>query len=458
MNDRLVYIYTIGCQMNVYDSEQFEKLLAPLGYKRTDFLEQADLVITNTCSVREKAEEKAFSFIGRLQALKKKNRKLIVGVAGCVAQQEGRNILDRLSYVDFVIGTHAVARLHNIVRDIENGAGRIVDTGLSEDIEEYDILHEYRTGSVSGFITIMRGCDNFCTYCVVPYVRGRESSRKPDSIISEVKSLVKGGRKEITLLGQNVNSYGTKEGLVSFPELLHMINGIDGLARIRFATSHPKDMSDELIKAYRDLEKLCRHIHLPVQSGSDRILKSMNRKYTSADYLAKIEKLRNACPDIAITSDMIVGFPGEEIEDFEATLDLVKKVEFDNIFAFAYSDRPFAPAVAFPGKLGEKERKRRLNELLSVQEEISKKKNRAMEGRKETVLVEGTSRRFAGGDIESGDEPVQWTGRTEGNKVVNFTVEGENAGAYDLTGRMIPVLITDGFAHSIRGIAKISDF
>lgn len=456
MNDRLVYIYTIGCQMNVYDSEQFEKLLAPLGYKKTEFLEQADLVITNTCSVREKAEEKAFSFIGRLQALKKKNKNLIAGVAGCVAQQEGRNILDRLPYVDFVIGTHAVSRLQDIVRNIENGAGRIVDTGLSEDIEEYNILPEYRTGSVSGFLTIMRGCDNFCTYCVVPYVRGRESSRKPDAIISEVKSLVRGGRKEITLLGQNVNSYGAKEGMASFPELLGMINDIDGLERIRFATSHPKDMSDGLVKAYKDLEKLCRHIHLPVQSGSDRMLKSMNRKYTSADYLAKIEKLRNACPDIVITSDMIVGFPGEEIEDFEATLDLVRKVEFDNIFAFAYSDRPFAPAAMFSGKLSEKERKRRLNELLAVQEEISKKKNRAMEGRTETVLVEGTSRRFAI-DAEAGDEPVQWTGRTDGNKVVNFTVEGEMAIKDDLTGRLVPVKITGGFAHSIRGTARISD-
>lgn len=456
MNDRLVYIYTIGCQMNVYDSEQFEKLLAPLGYKKTEFLEQADLVITNTCSVREKAEEKAFSFIGRLQALKKKNKNLIAGVAGCVAQQEGRNILDRLPYVDFVIGTHAVSRLQDIVRNIENGAGRIVDTGLSEDIEEYNILPEYRTGSVSGFLTIMRGCDNFCTYCVVPYVRGRESSRKPDAIISEVKSLVRGGRKEITLLGQNVNSYGAKEGMASFPELLGMINDIDGLERIRFATSHPKDMSDGLVKAYKDLEKLCRHIHLPVQSGSDRMLKSMNRKYTSADYLAKIEKLRNACPDIVITSDMIVGFPGEEIEDFEATLDLVRKVEFDNIFAFAYSDRPFAPAAMFSGKLSEKERKRRLNELLAVQEEISKKKNRAMEGRTETVLVEGTSRRFAI-DAEVGDEPVQWTGRTDGNKVVNFTVEGEMAIKDDLTGRLVPVKITGGFAHSTRGTARISD-
>ncbi|WP_027358504.1 tRNA (N6-isopentenyl adenosine(37)-C2)-methylthiotransferase MiaB [Desulforegula conservatrix] len=460
MSNKLVYIYTIGCQMNVYDSEQFEKLLAPLGYSRTEFLEQADLVITNTCSVREKAEEKAFSFIGRLQALKKKKKSLISGVAGCVAQQEGKNILDRLPYVDFVIGTHAVARLHDIVRSIEISGGRIVDTSFNEDIEEYNVLPEYRSHSVSGFITIMRGCDNFCSYCVVPHVRGRESSRKPDAIISEIRSAVKGGRKEITLLGQNVNSYGKKEGLPSFPELLRMIHDIEGLERIRFATSHPKDMSDELVKAYKDLDKLCKHIHLPVQCGSDRILKSMNRKYTSADYFEKIEKLRNACPDIAITSDMIVGFPGEELEDFEATLDLVRKVEFDNIFAFAYSDRPFAPAAMFEGKMPEKERKRRLNELLDVQDEISKKKNVAMEGRTEVVLVEGMSRRSNSDSDVADSEPVQWTGRTDGNKVLNFTVEQDGSGSdvsIDLTGKIIPVVVADGLGHSLRGVAKLKN-
>lgn len=442
--------------MNVYDSEQFEKLLAPLGYEKTEFLEKADLVITNTCSVREKAEEKAFSFLGRLRSLKKKKKSMLVGVAGCVAQQEGKKILDRLPYVDFVIGTHAVARLQNIVMGLENGGGRIVDTGFNEDIEEYNVLPEYRSRSVSGFLTIMRGCDNFCSYCVVPYVRGRESSRKPDAIINEIRTMVAGGRKEVTLLGQNVNSYGKKEGLPSFPELLRMINEIDGLDRIRFATSHPKDMSDELVMAYKDLDKLCKHIHLPVQCGSDRILKSMNRKYTTADYLEKIGKLRAVCPDIAITSDMIVGFPGEESEDFEATLDLVREVEFDNIFAFAYSDRPFAPAVKFDGKLPEKERKRRLNELLSVQEEISFKKNRAMEGKVETVLVEGTSRRINAVTEEPDNSPVQWTGRTDGNKVINFTLEGCDSSLLekaDLTGMTLQVRVESGFAHSLRGRA-----
>lgn len=444
--------------MNVYDSEQFEKLLAPLGYSRTEFLEQADLVITNTCSVREKAEEKAFSFIGRLQALKKKKKALIAGVAGCVAQQEGKNILDRLPYVDFVIGTHAVARLHDIVRNIESNGGRIVDTGFNEDIEEYNILPELRSQTVSGFVTIMRGCDNFCSYCVVPHVRGRESSRKPDAIVSEIRAMVKGGRKEVTLLGQNVNSYGKKEGLPSFPDLLRMIHEIDGLERIRFATSHPKDMSDDLVLAYKELDKLCKHIHLPVQCGSDRILKSMNRRYSASDYIEKIEKLRDACPEIAITSDMIVGFPGEEIEDFESTLELVRKVEFDNIFAFAYSDRPFAPSTGFDGKMPEKERKRRLNILLDLQEEITLKKNKALEGRTEIVLVEGTSRRFSPDKDYGQIEIVQWTGRTDGNKVLNFTVEASEAIDdlnLDLTGRMVSVLVTDGFPHSLRGEAKL---
>ncbi len=440
--------------MNVYDSGQFEKLLAPLGYSVTDVLEDADLVITNTCSVREKAEEKAFSFVGRLQAVKKKKKNLIIGMTGCVAQQEGRKIMDRLSYVDFVMGTHAVARLPGIVRDIERGAGRIVDTDFNDDIEEYDVLPGYRTRNVSGFVTIMRGCDNFCTYCVVPHVRGRESSRKPEAIIAEIRSLVAAGRKEVTLLGQNVNSYGKKEGLPDFHELLGMINDIEGLERIRFATSHPKDMSDDLVSAYMKLDKLCGHIHLPVQSGSDRILKKMNRKYTVADYLSKIEKLRNACPGISVTSDMIVGFPGEERDDFEATLDLVRKVEFDNIFAFAYSDRPFAAAAMFDGKLPEKERKKRLNELLDLQEFYSKKGNEACVGKIEIVLVEGPGRRFSG----EGHEAVQWTGRSDGNRVVNFTFDSEViSDGFDITGRLVPVEITDGFAHSLRGRALTSN-
>jgi len=376
MRDKKLYIYTIGCQMNVYDSEQIVKTLSPLSYSKTDILEEADLVFVNTCSVREKAEEKAFSFLGRLTALKKKNPDLIVGIGGCVAQQEGKNILKRVQHVDLVFGTRAIGRLPSLVKKIENERNRIVDVEMSEIMDEIPENDDNtKENEISKFVTIMRGCDNYCTYCVVPYVRGREISRSPEIIVSEISGLVKNGVKEITLLGQNVNSYGLKEGICTFPELLSQVNAIEGLERIRFATSHPKDLSDELIDKYKDLEKLCSHIHLPVQSGSNAMLKKMNRKYTREDYIEKVAKLRSVCKNVALSSDMIVGFPGESRDDFEETLDLMKIIEFDSLFAFKYSDRPNAPSTAFSLKIEENEKKERLQKLLTLQEKITIKKN-----------------------------------------------------------------------------------
>ena len=318
VTSKSLYIHTIGCQMNVYDSEQIAARLSDMGYEQVSLPESADLIILNTCTIRAKAEQKAYSFLGRLARLKAKRPALIIGVGGCVAQQDGKKIVKRLPFIDIVFGTKAIDRLPAIIRTIESGRGPVVDTELADTqpASDFYVIDE-PLPPVSRFVTIMRGCDNFCSYCVVPYVRGRETSREPDGIVEEIKSLVDTGVKEVTLLGQNVNSYGKKEGLCSFAELLARINDIEGLLRIRFTTSHPKDLDSDLIQCFGRLEKLCRHIHLPVQSGSNTVLKQMNRKYTRELYLDKVAKLRDTCPDIALTSDIIVGFPGEFSTEFQ---------------------------------------------------------------------------------------------------------------------------------------------
>ena len=315
---KYLYINTIGCQMNVYDSEQIAKGLKSLQYKMTSSIEKADLIIVNTCAIREKAEQKVYSFLGRLAGLKRKKPALMIGVGGCVAQQEGAKILERVPHLDLVFGTNAIVRLPDIVKVIESKRCRIVDVEMSEQIEEFEFVKQRRDREkTTAFVTLMQGCDNYCTYCVVPYVRGRETSRHPENIVQEIRCLVEAGVREVTLLGQNVNSYGKKEGLCTFPELLRHVNDTDGLLRIRFTTSHPKDLSENLIFAFKGLEKLCNHIHLPIQSGSNRVLKSMNRKYTREIYLEKIDKLRHTFTEIYITSDIILFFEGETTADFE---------------------------------------------------------------------------------------------------------------------------------------------
>jgi tRNA-2-methylthio-N6-dimethylallyladenosine synthase len=453
MNTKYLYINTIGCQMNVYDSEQIAKGLKTLHYKMTSSLEQADLIIVNTCAIRKKAEQKVFSFLGRLTGLKRKKPDLIIGVGGCVAQQEGAKILERVPYLDLVFGTKAIGRLPNIIEVIESKKCRIIDVEMSEQIEELNFITDSQDeGKVTSFVTIMQGCDNYCAYCVVPYVRGREMSRSPEIIVNEIRGLVEAGVKEITLLGQNVNSYGKKEGLCTFPELLTLVDEIKGLLRIRFTTSHPKDLTEDLILAFKHLDKLCNHIHLPVQSGSNRVLKRMNRKYSRELYLEKVDKLRNICPDIAITSDIIVGFPGEAKADFEETLDLMKKVEFDGLFAFKYSDRPNTTAVRFPDKIPEQAKQARLQQVLDLQDYFTTQKNKALEGSTQSILVEGLSKKQSKIDIQNRHQNVQWTGRTSSNKIVNFLRDNDAMASNEIaTGQMVNVRILKAFSHSLRG-------
>ena len=440
--------------MNVYDSEQIAMRLSTIGYEQAASMARADVIIVNTCTVRAKAEQKAFSMLGRLARMKRDKKRLIIGVGGCVAQQEGEKILERMPAVDFVFGTQAIDRLPRLIQQIEARRCRIVDVDMDSDPQIPESLVEDRDETeVSKFVTIMRGCDNHCTYCVVPTVRGREASRRPESILREIRSLVKNGVREITLPGQNVNSYGQNQNLCTLPELLAMINQVDGLLRIRFTTSHPKDLGLDLISAFRDLDKLCPHIHLPVQSGSNRVLKRMNRHYTREQYLDKVTKLRDTCPQIAITSDIIVGFPGESESDFEQTLELIKTVEFDGLFAFQYSDRPQAPSVKLPDKLSESIIKKRLQILLELQEKFTRHKNVALVGSSQLVLTDGLSKKQVSDPPDENGPDLQWTGRTSTNKIVNFYVDKPAADSDNLTGKMIGVHIEKGFSHSLLGRA-----
>jgi tRNA-2-methylthio-N6-dimethylallyladenosine synthase len=430
----------MGCQMNVYDSEQMLRHLAPLGYRPTARPESADLILLNTCSIRKKAEYKVYSFLGRLVRLKQRNPDLMIGVGGCVAQQEGDRLIKRAPYVDMVFGTFALGRLASLVQRAEAQEKQIVDTGPRGPSEALYVAEPVsQAGRASAFVTIMQGCDNFCTYCVVPYVRGREVSRDPEEILEETRLLVKNGVPEVTLIGQNVNAFGQKNGHgCDFPTLLERVNEIQGLRRIRFTTSHPKDLSDRLIQAFGRLDKLVPHIHLPVQSGSDRVLKRMNRGYGRNFYLDKVAGLRQVQPDISITSDMIVGFPGEERRDFEATLDLVQQVEFDSLFMFKYSDRPNVPAARFSNKVPDAVINERFAALVALQSGFTRKKNKALVGTTQEVLVDGLGKR----------SPEQLSGRTPCNKIVNFP---DSTDGMVRAGQILPIRIVEAFSHSLLG-------
>jgi tRNA-2-methylthio-N6-dimethylallyladenosine synthase len=435
MKQHLFYIKTIGCQMNHYDSERMVQILIPLNYVLTEDVEQADVILLNTCAIRAKAEQKAFSFLGRLRQLKQKKSNLIIGVGGCVAQQEGERLFERMPHVDLVFGTHALFRLPGLVSKIKEQRRRICDTVLSDNLDEPDLVG---VGSqrTTAFVTIMRGCDNFCTYCVVPYVRGREMSRPYNAIIREIKSLVRNGVREVTLLGQNVNGYGKKSEIsCNFPELLKKVNDIDGLERIRFTTSHPKDLSDDLIEAMASLPKVCPHIHLPVQSGSDKVLKRMNRGYTADNYLEKVSKLKKTIPGVSITSDIIVGFPGETEKDFEATIALMKQMNYDNLFSFKYSNRPHAPSTRFRGQVSEQIKQKRLAYLQRLQEEITGSKNNALVGTTQEILVEGFSK----------NTHTQLTGRTLCNRIVNIEA------MKSIIGQRVSVNVEKAYKHSLVG-------
>jgi tRNA-2-methylthio-N6-dimethylallyladenosine synthase len=439
---RLVYIETYGCQMNEHDSEQILRVLEGANYLETKEAQQADLILVNTCSVREKPEQKVYSALGRFKRLKEE-KGTILGVTGCVAQQEGEKLLDRIPYLDMVVGTQAILLIPQMLKRVEVIGEKVCETGFDE--KGTYLKTPLPSGSlpnVKSFVTIMQGCDHFCSYCIVPYVRGREKSRASAEILGEVKHLAERGVKEVCLLGQNVNGYGKGlEGEMSFPELLRAIDGIEGIERIRFTTSHPADLSLGLIRAFSELGKLCEHIHLPFQSGSNRILKAMHRGYTRESYLKKIDRLKEVCSSIAITADVMVGFPGEEENDFEETLDLMEKVRFDDLYSFKYSPRKGTKASRHEHQVEEKRKQERLALLQKIQKETTLQRNMAFLGRIEEVLVEGyskQSRRDMGG-------------RTRTNKTVNFK------GDLTLLGRRIPVRITNAYAHSLRGERGSSD-
>lgn len=406
------HITTFGCQMNVHDSEVLAGILEKLGYISASSPQEADLILLNTCCVRENAENRLYGNIGNLKALKEENPDCIIGVCGCMVQQPTvvEKIRQTYPQVDLVFGTHNLHELPKLLEKIEQERSEVYEVWDSEG-EIHEGLPVKRNDPYKAWVTIMYGCNNFCSYCIVPYVRGRERSRQPKDILTEIKDLAASGVKEVTLLGQNVNSYGKDlNGLDwNFAKLLEKIAALD-IARIRFQTSHPKDLSDELIQVMADHQNICRHLHLPVQAGSSRILKLMNRNYTKESYLALVEKIKSKIPGLALTTDIIVGFPGETEEDFQDTLDLVEKVRFDGAFTFIYSPRIGTPAAKLEDPTPEADKKSRLNRLIEIQNRISYEKNQALIGSLSEVLVEGVSEK----------NPAVWSGRNTQNKLIHF--------------------------------------
>ncbi|KYO64456.1 tRNA (N6-isopentenyl adenosine(37)-C2)-methylthiotransferase MiaB [Thermovenabulum gondwanense] len=431
-------VITWGCQMNVHDSEVISGMLEKMGYVPAEGIKDADILILNTCSVRETAEQKVYGRLGQLKPLKQNKPNMIIAITGCMIQQPHvvDFIKDKYPFVDIIFGIHNVSKLPQLIETVNYSNYTIVETIENETWLEEGLPY-LREDNIKAWVTITYGCNNFCTYCIVPYVRGRERSRKPADIINEVKSLAEKGVKEINLLGQNVNSYGKDllDERITFAQLLYELNKIKGIERIRFTTSHPKDLSNELIFAMRDLEKICEHIHLPIQAGSNKILKLMNRNYTREHYLELIQKLRDEIPEIAISTDIIVGFPGETEEDFLDTLDIVQKVQYDQAFMFMYSKRKGTPAAEMENQVEEEVKKDRLERLMKLQDSISAKKNEQMKEKLVEVLVEGYSKKDKG----------KLTGRTRTNKIVNFK------GSESLIGQLVMVKIVEPHTFSLFG-------
>ena len=422
--------------MNVNDSEQIAALLASAGYEATGQAQKADVIILNTCSIREKATQKVYSRLGRFKDYKLENPDIIIAVGGCLAQQWGEKFFKKAPCLDIVFGTYNIQNVPELIKRVQKSSRRITDTAFGVEGRFGGRLSRTVTGRSSAYVSIMQGCNNFCAYCVVPYLRGPEESREVADIVQEVENLAAQGVKEVTLLGQNVNSYGqTLRIKADFASLLRTIAAVGGIERIRFTTSHPKDISPELIRCFEEVDILCEHIHLPVQSGSDKVLRDMNRRYTRADYLQKVAALRAACPDISITSDVIVGFPGETDADFAETIDLLDKIRFDNLFSFKYSEREGTAAAKFDNKVSERVKSARLKSLQLLQEQHTLAKNRSMLGKIWDVLVEKRSKGSAG----------EVMGRTRTNKIVNF------AGGSELVGKTLPVFITHAYQHSLHG-------
>ncbi|WP_442496874.1 tRNA (N6-isopentenyl adenosine(37)-C2)-methylthiotransferase MiaB [Methylobacter sp. sgz302048] len=433
-----LYIQTNGCQMNEYDSDKMRDVLkASHGLELTDDPKQADVLLLNTCSIREKAQEKVFSALGKWRKIKDKRPDVIIGVGGCVASQEGAAIQKRAPYVDIVFGPQTLHRLPQLLEQARTKHERVVDVSFPE-IEKFDALPEPRAEGPKAFVSVMEGCSKYCTYCVVPYTRGEEISRPLNDVIAEITALAAQGVREINLLGQNVNAYRGEmdDGdIADFALLLHYVAAVDGIDRIRFTTSHPAEFTDSLIEAFAEIPKLVDHLHLPVQSGSDHILKLMKRGYTRADYIEKIRKLREARPDIYLSSDFIVGFPGETEAEFEETMTLIEEIGFDLSYSFVYSQRPGTPAADMPDDVSEEVKKQRLDRLQQRINEMAAAISDSMVNSVQTVLVEGQSKK----------NPLQMQGRTENNRVVNFIAHPR------LAGQFVDVLITEALANSLRG-------
>ena len=437
---RKIYIKTFGCQMNEYDSDKMADVLGDAeGLEKTDRPEEADVILFNTCSVREKAQEKVFHDLGRVKHLKRENPNLIIGVGGCVASQEGAAIVERAPYVDLVFGPQTLHRLPDLISKRRASGRPQVDISFPE-IEKFDHMPPARVEGATAFVSIMEGCSKYCTFCVVPYTRGEEVSRPLDDILTEIATLVGQGVKEVTLLGQNVNAWRApisrdSDDIGDFAFLLECVHDLPGIERIRYTTSHPREMTQRVIDAYAKLPRLVSQLHLPVQSGSDRVLAAMKRGYTALEYKAVVRKLRAARPDLSLTSDFIVGFPGETEEDFEKTMKLIDDVGFDGSFSFVYSARPGTPAADLADDTPQEVKLARLARLQKRIDEQAQAVSQTMVGTVQRILVEGHARKDA----------TELAGRTDNNRVVNFP------GAARLINQFIDVRITSALPHSLRG-------
>ncbi|MEK9533971.1 MAG: tRNA (N6-isopentenyl adenosine(37)-C2)-methylthiotransferase MiaB [Halieaceae bacterium] len=434
-----LFVETHGCQMNEYDSARMADLLnASHGLEQTDSADEADVLLLNTCSIREKAQEKVFHQLGRWKHLKQRNPDLIIGVGGCVASQEGAEIGKRAPYVDLIFGPQTLHRLPEMIDDRRGGEPVVVDVSFPE-IEKFDRLPEPSVDGPTAFVSIMEGCSKYCTFCVVPYTRGEEVSRPVDDVIAEIASLADRGVKEVNLLGQNVNAYRGNNHLgeiVDFADLLHLVNLVPGIERIRYTTSHPVEFSDAIVACYAEIPALVDHLHLPVQSGSDRILMAMKRGHTALEYKATIRALRRIRPNMSLSSDFIIGFPGETEADFAATMKLIEEIGFDTSFSFIYSARPGTPAAELADEVPESVKKQRLHILQARIAQQAQQISEAMVGTTQRILVTGYAKR----------DPGQLSGRTENNRVVNFSSQNT-----DLIGEFTEVEITAAYTNSLLG-------
>ena len=412
-------ILVYGCQMNIADAERMEGQLQGAGYMRTEETADADIILINTCCVRETAEDKVYGKIGEIKKIKEKNPKLIFGIAGCMAQKEGDNLMRRAPHIDFVLGTGKVQELTRIIAEIAAEHTSVVDVALS-DSEIAENLPVARGGKFSAWVPIMYGCNNYCTYCIVPYVRGRERSRSPEEVVAEVQRAVAEGYREVTLLGQNVNSYGKDHKAADFADLLRMVDEVEGIRRVRFMTSHPKDIGDKLIDTIKNGTHICEHIHLPVQYGSSRILKAMNRGYTVERYRERALRVRESLPEASLTTDLIVGFPGETDKDFAEMLAFLREMRYDSAYTFLYSKRSGTPAATMAEQVPDDVKHARLNALMEAQNTISREINEQLLGRTFEVMVEGASK----------NDPTVWSGRTRTNKIVLFPHGAEQEGDF----------------------------